>query len=297
MAGYKDFDFDFDATQQGAWGEFTTRLDEVLSVMDSTADLTISVASPIKGDEVPAERPGIRFSVTAPGRITAYVKGDEGGEPTPAQAEALHRLAWDQPHATEHRFHTIVDQEDSGPLAQLATETLTEVFGVLHPIFLEPDQLAEILQGTTDWVPLTPKPLKKGQESVMPANRIDLARQHRSRRNPGGVLVQQQQLRGLQREAIRKPARGHQQRQSGIGGHQAQPVGGIGRVERHVGGAQLQDRQQGRDQLRVAFKAHTDQIALADASRRQGVRKPAGARVELAVGQRVGTKAQGDPLR
>ena len=174
MAGYKDFDFDFDATQQGAWGEFTTRLDEVLSVMDSTADLTISVASPIKGDEVPAERPGIRFSVTAPGRITAYVKGDEGGEPTPAQAEALHRLAWDQPHATEHRFHTIVDPEDSGPLAQLATETLTEVFGVLHPIFLEPDQLAEILQGTTDWVPLTPKPLKKGQESVMPANRMDL---------------------------------------------------------------------------------------------------------------------------
>ncbi|MBB1510253.1 hypothetical protein [Tessaracoccus sp. MC1756] len=175
MAGYEDFDFDFDATQQGAWEEFTTRLDEVLSVMDSTADLTISVASARKpGDGEADEPPGIRFSVTEPGVIAAYVKGPDGGAPTEAQAEGLHRLAWDQPNNEWNTFHTVVDQENSAALAQLATETLAEVFGVLHPIFLEPDQLAEILKGQTDWVPLTPKPLSKDQMAVMPANRTDL---------------------------------------------------------------------------------------------------------------------------
>ena len=44
MADYRDFDFD--ATQRHAWEEFTLRLDEVLSVMDATADLTISAAGP-----------------------------------------------------------------------------------------------------------------------------------------------------------------------------------------------------------------------------------------------------------
>lgn len=173
MARYSDFDFDFDATQQGAWEDFTARLDEVISVMDATADLTISVASAERADE-PKERPGIRFSMVEPAQITAYVQGEEGGPPTEAQAEQLHRLAWDQPNGTEHSFHTVADQENSAALAQLATETLTEVFGVLHPIFLEPDQLAEILQGQTQWVPLTPKPLKKSQSAVMPANRTDL---------------------------------------------------------------------------------------------------------------------------
>lgn len=43
MSDYKDFDFD--STQKEAWEEFSRRLDEVLSVMDATADLTISVAS------------------------------------------------------------------------------------------------------------------------------------------------------------------------------------------------------------------------------------------------------------
>lgn len=169
---YEDFNFDFDATQQGAWEEFTRRLDEVLSVMDSSADLTISVAS--NGKDDPGDRPGIRFSVVNPGEIAAYVKGPQGGEPTDEQSEELHRLAWDQPNGTERRFHAVVDQENSAVLAQLATETLSEVFGVLHPVFLEPDQLAEILQGRTEWVPLTPKPLKRDQVSVMPANRLDL---------------------------------------------------------------------------------------------------------------------------
>ncbi|MDO5677909.1 MAG: hypothetical protein Q4G35_10435 [Propionibacteriaceae bacterium] len=172
MAGYRDFDFDFDATQQGAWEEFTTRLDEVLSVMDSSADLTISVARPKQEDEPPAARPGITFTMVNPGEITAFV--NDGGEASREVVEELHRLAWDEPDASEARFHTVADQENSAALAQLATETLAQVFGVLHPIFLEPDQLAEILQGTTDWVPLTPKPLKKGQASVMPANRADL---------------------------------------------------------------------------------------------------------------------------
>ncbi|GAA4888813.1 hypothetical protein GCM10025789_01410 [Tessaracoccus lubricantis] len=174
MAGYEDFDFDFDATQQGAWEDFTTRLDEVLSVMDATADLTISVASAKKdGEGAEEELPGIRFSMIEPGVIAAYVRGPHG-VPTAQQAGDLHRLGWDQPTVDEQRFHTVVDQEESLALAQLATETLSEVFGVLHPVFLEPDQLAEILKGQTDWVPLTPKPLTRDQVAVMPANRTEL---------------------------------------------------------------------------------------------------------------------------
>ena len=66
MADYTDFDFD--ETQRAAWGEFADRLDEVLSVMDSTADLTISVTSTSA-----APRPGIRFTVREPGIVTALV--------------------------------------------------------------------------------------------------------------------------------------------------------------------------------------------------------------------------------
>lgn len=173
MSRYEDFQFDFDATQMGAWEDFTTRLDEVLSVMDDTADLTISVASANNDGDVSVS-PGIRFSMVEPGRITAYVKAAQGVELTAQQTEALHRLAWDQPISDNPRFRTIIDQEDSLTLAHLATETLSEVFGVLHPIFLEPDQLAEILKGQTDWVPLTPKPLEREHIAAMPVNQAEL---------------------------------------------------------------------------------------------------------------------------
>lgn len=168
MANYQDFDFD--VTQRHAWAEFTLRLDEVLSVMDASADLTISVA---KADDA-ALRPGLRFSVSSPLVVTAYVIGADDGAPTPSEAAALRDLGWSEPDEDSHRFHAEAHQESSSILAELATRTLTTVFGVLHPIFLEPDQLAEILKGDTAWAPLAPRKLSRQETAVMPGSRAEL---------------------------------------------------------------------------------------------------------------------------
>ncbi|MBB1513986.1 MULTISPECIES: T3SS (YopN, CesT) and YbjN peptide-binding chaperone 1 [unclassified Tessaracoccus] len=168
MADYQDFDFD--VTQRHAWAEFTLRLDEVLSVMDASADLTISVAN----TDAAALRPGLRFSMTSPLVVTAYVIGADDGAPSPAEAAALRELGWGAPDESSDSYHTEADQESSSTLAELATQTLTGVFGVLHPVFLEPDQLAEILQGNTAWAPLSPRKLSREETAVMPGSRAEL---------------------------------------------------------------------------------------------------------------------------
>lgn len=168
MADYRDFDFD--ATQRHAWEEFTLRLDEVLSVMDATADLTISAIGP---DDAPM-RPGLTFSMVRPGVLTAYVTGSDDGRPTAAEAEQLRMLGWREATTAVPSFHAEADQESSSGLAALATATLTTVFGVLHPVFLHPDQLAEILQGEAAWTPLTPRKLTREETAVMPGSRLEL---------------------------------------------------------------------------------------------------------------------------
>ena len=160
-------DFDFDSTQNQAWEEFSRRLDEVISVMDATADLTISVAS----TDDDAQRSGIRFSVIAPSLIAAYVLAAHA---TDAEKARLQDLGWNPPDGEHEQFHTVVDQEASADLARLATDTLSGVFCVLHPIFLEPDQLAEILKGESTWTPLAPRPLSKEETSIRPANQLEL---------------------------------------------------------------------------------------------------------------------------
>lgn len=168
MADYRDFDFD--ATQRHAWAEFTLRLDEVLSVMDSTGDLTISAVGP----DGTTMRPGIRFSMVRPGIIGAFVTGSDDGDPTPAEEDQLRRLGWSAPGGEAAAFHVETDQESSSDLAALASDTLSSVFGVLHPIFLHPDQLAEILQGETKWTPLAPRKLGRDETAVMPGSRPEL---------------------------------------------------------------------------------------------------------------------------
>ena len=160
--------FDFDATQRGAWDEFTLRLEEVLSVMDSSADLTISV------DGAPGTklRPGIRFTMVADAMVGAFVTGSDSGRATQAEAEALAGLGWAAGEGGA--FHAEAAQDALGGLAELATTTLSSVFGVVHPVFHEPDQLAEILQGQAPWAPLTPRKLSRKERSVMPGSRAEL---------------------------------------------------------------------------------------------------------------------------
>lgn len=167
MSEYQDFDFD--GTQREAWDAFAGRLDEVLSVMDATADLTISVAA-AHADE--GLRPGVRFSMTAPLQLTAYVRRYPDG--SAAEAEQLAALGWVAPDAETDQFHATFEQEASADLARLATHTLADVFGVLHPIFLEPDQLAEILKGEAEWIPLAPRALTRDEQSVRAGSRAEL---------------------------------------------------------------------------------------------------------------------------
>lgn len=167
MADYTDFDFD--ETQRAAWVEFADRLDEVLSVMDATADLTISVTSTTDG-----ERPGIRFTVREPGVVTALVSGSDNGTPTRIEADVLTRLGWLPPSEGVPEFHVDVDQADSAGLAELAGHTLGAVFSAPHPIFLEPDQLAEILQGQAEWTPLEPRKLKREEQAVRAGGQAEL---------------------------------------------------------------------------------------------------------------------------
>ena len=124
-------DFDLDKTTKQAWADFTERLADVLSVMDASADLTISAVSSQDSREA---HPAVRFSAVEPGIVEATLVGVDSPQ--------LEELGW---VASPKGFTARRDQEEATELANLTTATMTEIVGVLHPIFLEPDQLAELL--------------------------------------------------------------------------------------------------------------------------------------------------------
>lgn len=122
-------DFDLDRTTDQAWADFTQRLAEVLSVMDDTSDLTISTSGPSGAGPI------VRFSFVAPESVQATLVGD-----VPDRARSL---GWEQ---ASDQLVAIATQEDALSLAELVSATIAGPMGVLHPVFLEPDQLAEILR-------------------------------------------------------------------------------------------------------------------------------------------------------
>lgn len=125
--------FDLDETMEMAWDDFSVRLAEVLSVMDDTSDLCISVAA----NTVPGTKPPvIKFSFEAPSTVAATLWGAEPG--------VLMNLGW-QPDA-DGAYCVRWDQEDTRDLALLVTRTMRDGLGAIHPVFLEPDQLFDILR-------------------------------------------------------------------------------------------------------------------------------------------------------
>ncbi|SMO43221.1 T3SS (YopN, CesT) and YbjN peptide-binding chaperone 1 [Propioniciclava tarda] len=141
-------DFDIDRSTAEAWALFGTRLAEVLSVMDESAELTIGAVA----SEQVTEPPFVQFRCLPAGRLRAETPGNaELGahfQLTADQLAALERGGWtppspDGPSAT--RFETEGEQEAPQVLADKAIFALHEVFGVPHPAFLAPDHLAEIL--------------------------------------------------------------------------------------------------------------------------------------------------------
>ena len=142
-------DFDIDKSIAAAWAEFQARLSEVVSMIDESADLTIGTGS--IGDE---ETPFLRLSSPRPqlvrGEAASNAVLGEDYQLDPDQLAAMERLGWQPPavdgdHPTAH-FWVECDQDEADRISELAVGALRDVYGVQHPVFLAPDQLAEVLQ-------------------------------------------------------------------------------------------------------------------------------------------------------
>lgn len=167
--------FDIDATTSSAWESFTNNLSEVLSVMDDSSDLTIAVARGLVDGDVPA----IRFSAAPPTVTAVIVHGlTAPGVPDPSEEErpTLLELGWQAPNTDDEQYHAACDQEDTTALAALTTQTMQEVFDVIHPVFLEPDHLKDVLRGTESWQEKPRPPARPEDVAIMPADRADLDR-------------------------------------------------------------------------------------------------------------------------
>ena len=118
---------------QMAWDDFSIRLGEVLSVMDASSDLSISVAASTTQGTAP---PVIKFSFQEPATVVATL--------WEADPDVLSRLGWEHDGDGAHCLRWA--QEDTQAMASLVSRTMREGLGAIHPVFLEPDQLADILK-------------------------------------------------------------------------------------------------------------------------------------------------------
>jgi type III secretion system-like peptide-binding chaperone len=139
-------DFDIDRAIAAAWAEFGSRLAEVLSMVDESGDLTIGTPT---GDGQPDSY--VRFSSPARDRLRCEA-GVADSRTRGEQVAALVADGWERSGGGGARaarvdvVATECPQEESEAMADLAVRALRDVFGVQHPVFLAPDQLAEVLQ-------------------------------------------------------------------------------------------------------------------------------------------------------
>ncbi|QDP97138.1 hypothetical protein FOE78_15465 [Microlunatus elymi] len=177
--GYEGFDIDRSTAQ--AWAEFQMRLSEVVSVIDDSGDLVIGTESE------PAAEGGPFVSFTAPARDT--IRSEAASNAVLADAfqlgqgelTTMERAGWHAPTAEPDNgtaptanFWTELPQEESDRLAELAVVALRDVYGVPHPVFLAPDQLAEILTPKAE--DATKDPLYDDEDvtAIMPGSREHL---------------------------------------------------------------------------------------------------------------------------
>lgn len=142
-------DFDLDRSTEQAWRNFAERLSEVISVMDDSHDLTIgSIAT---GAETV---PFVRFRSVSRDLMRAEAASNgvlgEDYQLGPGQLAAFEEQGWHAPMSEGRdatpNFWIQLPQEESDRLANLAIGALRDIYGIQHPVFLAPDQLAEILQ-------------------------------------------------------------------------------------------------------------------------------------------------------
>jgi hypothetical protein len=151
MADIDDFDLDRSTAQ--AWAEFQSRLSEVISVIDDTADLAIWTTS--EGNGPP---PYVTLSSPRLGVIRCEAAGNAVLGPdfqlSVELLTAMERLGWHPPTVNAEEgstqptanFWIELPQVASDQMSELAVSALRDVYGVQHPVFLAPDKLAEALQ-------------------------------------------------------------------------------------------------------------------------------------------------------
>lgn len=170
-------DFDIDRSIEQGWADFQTRLSEIISVIDESGDLTISSGSP---SDDPA--PFVRFSCPERDLVRCEAASNaalgEDYQLTAGQLTAIAELGWQPPQTAGDRptgnFWVERPQEESDQLSELAVGVLRDIYGVQHPVFLAPDQLAEVLQPAP--TPIEP-PAAPGAEvgyGTVPRDRDDL---------------------------------------------------------------------------------------------------------------------------
>jgi hypothetical protein len=172
-------DFDLDRSIAQAWAEFQSRLSEVISMIDDSGDLTIGTESGSDGPPPFVRLSSPRRDVIRCEAASNAVLGDDFQLSLELVAR-MERLGWQAPtFGGEHssvaevaqptaNFWVELPQAESDRISELAVSALRDVYGVQHPIFLSPDQLAEVLQPA-------PPPIESGASvKVLELERADL---------------------------------------------------------------------------------------------------------------------------
>jgi hypothetical protein len=154
MADIDDFDLDRSTAQ--AWADFQSRLSEVISMIDDTADLTIRTTSGGNGPP-----PFITLSCPRSGIVRCEAASNAvlgtDFQLSPELLTAMERLGWQAPTVGDDsstapsiqptaNFWIELPQAASDRMSEIAVSALRDVYGVQHPVFLAPDELAEALQ-------------------------------------------------------------------------------------------------------------------------------------------------------
>ncbi|WP_420175465.1 T3SS (YopN, CesT) and YbjN peptide-binding chaperone 1 [Luteococcus sp. OSA5] len=173
-------EFDFDASTSQAWVLFAERLAEVVSVIEDGGSLVVGTGGAEQGAPFVRFTCGVRTAREELPMVVAEASGNQ--ELTDSfrlsedQLRQLAGLGWreaDEEHPNPWAEHV---QDESSDLADLAVATLRDVFGVQHPVFLAPDQLAEILAPA----PAAEEPVRPGSAArppvgaTLPADRDEL---------------------------------------------------------------------------------------------------------------------------
>ncbi len=137
-------DFDLDRSTAQAWAEFTGRLAEVISMIDDSADLTIRSFS-ASADPPPFVRLSSPTRLVVRAEAAANAALGDSYRLGDSQTAALEAAGWNPPAGDRPDFWLDRPQDAADEVAELAVGALRDVYGVQHPVFLDPDQLAEIL--------------------------------------------------------------------------------------------------------------------------------------------------------